>query len=341
MLTLQKLGVMSVWLLLLTACTTTTPTPAAIPVTATTKPMATSTIVPTITPHPTETSMPEKTFRVIGYAAEWEGQLNPAQLPYLTHINYAFLLPNADGSVQGLANPWMLEDMVQQAHAQNVKVLISIGGWGTAKEFEALAASPETRQRFVTAVIDFVKQYQLDGADVDWEYPAAHSSSADNFTALMTELRAQLPPDKLLTAAVALGDNADGIKADVFDVVDFLNVMAYDGPGQNHSSYEFAEEALQYWQQRGLPPGKAVLGVPFYSRPGEVPYRQLVAANPAAAKVDTIDYGGSPTYYNGIPTMQKKTQLAKQLASGIMIWTIASDTLDETSLLKAIDQAAR
>ena len=38
--------------------------------------------------------------------------------------------------------------------------------------------------------------------------------SADHFTALMTELREQLPPDKLLTAAVALGENADGVKTD-------------------------------------------------------------------------------------------------------------------------------
>ncbi len=285
--------------------------------------------------------MPSQAFRIIGYAADWEGQLNPAQLPQLTHLNYAFLLPNADGSVNGIANPWILEDIVRQAHEKNVKVLISIGGWGYDKEFEALATSPETRRRFVEAVIEFVEQYNLDGADVDWEYPDAHSASADNFTALMQELRAQLPPDKLLTAAVAVGENADGVQAAVFDLVDFLNVMAYDGPGQNHSSYEFAEEALNYWQLRGLPQDKTVLGVPFYSRPGEVPYRKLVAADPAAAQADEIDYNGVTTYYNGVPTMQKKTQLAKRLGSGIMIWTIASDTMDDTSLLNAIDQAAR
>ena len=284
--------------------------------------------------------MPTKTFCIIGYAADWEGALNPAQLPHLTHINYAFLLPNADGSVNGIANPWILEDIVRQAHAKNVKVLISIGGWGTDKEFEALAASAESRRRFVDAAIEFVEQYQLDGADVDWEYPEANSPSADNFTALMTELREQLPPGKLLTAAVALGQNANGVKADVFEAVDFLNVMAYDGPGQNHSSYEFAEEALNYWQRRGLPQDKTVLGVPFYSRPGEVLYRQLIAANPAAARVDQFDYNGKMTFYNGVLTMQKKTQLAKRLASGIMIWTIAADSLDETSLLNAIDQAS-
>jgi chitinase len=350
---LQKRGLVGLMMLFLAACAAPLPTPtaAAVPATAIAVPVPTNTSAliatavaqPTSTPTllPRETPMPTKSFRIIGYAADWEGQLNPAQLQHLTHINYAFLLPNADGSVNGIANPWILEDVVRQAHDKNVKVLISIGGWGTDKEFEALAASPETRQRFVEAVSEFVEKYDLDGADVDWEYPEANSTSADNFTALMTELREQLPPDKLLTAAVAVGENADGVKADVFDLVDFLNVMAYDGPGQNHSSYEFAEAALNYWQQRGLSQNKMVLGVPFYSRPGEVPYRQLIATNPDAAKVDQFDYNGKVTFYNGMPTMQKKTQLAKRLASGIMIWTLAADTNDETSLLKAIDRASQ
>ncbi len=280
------------------------------------------------------------TFRIIGYAADWEGPVNPAQLLYVTHINYAFLLPNADGSVKNIAHPWILESLVEQAHAKSVKVLISIGGWGPDKEFKQLAALPETRRRFVKAVADLIQQAHLDGADVDWEYPEANTPSAGNFTAMMRELREQLPPDKLLTAAVAVGKNADGVQNEVFAVVDFLNIMAYDGPAKNHSSYDFAEEALNYWKRRGLPQDKAVLGVPFYSRPGEAPYRKLAAANPAAAQADEIEHDGITTYYNGIPTMQKKTQLARRLGSGIMIWTIASDTLDETSLLKAIVQAA-
>jgi GH18 family chitinase len=296
---------------------------------------------PVATPLPTETPVPEKTFRIIGYAASWEGPINPAQLPYVTHLNYAFLLPNADGSVQEIASPWILEDLVEKAHHQNVKVLISVGGWGPDKEFKQLAASSETRQRFVQAVVEFVRKYDLDGADVDWEYPEANTPSADHFTRLMQELRAQLPPGKLLTSAVAVGGNADGVQAEVFEVVDFLNVMAYDGPGQNHSSYEFAVQALNYWQERGLPQNKTVLGVPFYSRPGEASYRALVAADPAAAQADETKHHGAATYYNGIPTMRKKTELARQLGAGIMIWTIASDTLDETSLLKAIHQAAQ
>jgi chitinase len=330
------------WLILLLAACTANATPTAAPIMERAS-IPANTVMPAVQPTsiPTSTSMPDQSFRIIGYTADWERPVNPAQLSYVTHINYAFLLPAADGSVDAIAHPQILENLVEEAHAAKVKVLISVGGWGLDQEFKQLAASSETRRRFVTAVVDVVQQYHLDGADIDWEYPEAGSPSAGHFTALLQELRAQLAPGKLLTAAVALGKNADGVEAAVFDQVDFLNIMAYDGPGQNHSSYEFAEESLNYWRQRGLPQAKAVLGVPFYSRPGEAPYRELIEADPAAAQVDEIKYYGAVTYYNGIPTMQRKTELARQLGSGIMIWTIASDTLDETSLLKAIDQAAR
>ena len=43
------------------------------------------------------------------------------------------------------------------------------------------------------------------------------------------------------------------------------------------------ETGLAYWQNRGLPPEKTVMGVPFYARPSEALYRQIVAANPEAA----------------------------------------------------------
>ena len=42
--------------------------------------------------------------------------------------------------------------------------------------------------------------------------------------------------------------------------------------------------------------------------------------------------------YNGLPTIRAKTELAMQRATGIMIWTIAHDTIDDTSLLRAISE---
>jgi GH18 family chitinase len=160
--------------------------------------------------------------------------------------------------------------------------------------------------------------------------------------ALMQELDAVLHPEgKLLTAAVvAAGSTGDGILLEALDVMDFVNMMAYDGSGAQHSSMDYAEEALNYWSARGLPPEKLVLGVPFYSRPNQVPYRKLLANNAEAANVDELKYFGGVEYYNGQPTLRAKTELALQRASGIMIWALAHDTQDDTSLLNVIYQTA-
>ena len=267
--------------------------------------------------------------------------VNLIQYDKLTHINYAFLLPQPDGTVSDIANPWKLDQMVALAHAQGVKVLISVGGWGYGPPFEALAAQPKTRAALVAALQRYVRDHALDGVDIDWEYPSA-GAGAQNFLALMQALRAVLPPqDKLLTAAVAaVGTNGDTVLTAVFDQVDFLNLMVYDGPETNHASYGYAVAALDYWRARGLPQNKTVLGVPFYSRPGALTYRQLVESNPAAAYTDELDYNGQRVYYNGIPTLQQKTRLARQRASGMMIWALLQDTTDSTSLLTAIYKAA-
>jgi len=288
---------------------------------------------------PTEVEMPAATpvpeFRIVGYATA-AVIVDTVQFDRLTHINYAFLIPNEDGTFESLPNAWKLEQLVARAHQNGVQVLISVGGWGWDDQFEAMAASRERRGTFVGQLVAFVQQYDLDGADIDWEFPDP-GESAQNFLALMTELR-QAMPEKLLTiAVVALGETGAGIPQESFALLDFVNLMAYDGGGENHSSMAYARDALDYWLSRGLPPEKTVLGVPFYARPDGTPYYRLIQNDPAAAYLDSFDYYGTQLNYNGIPTMQAKTALALERASGIMIWTLEHDVVGELSLLAAID----
>lgn len=297
------------------------------------------------TQYPTSTSSPmtatPPSFRIVAYVTE---AVVPEQIRYekLTHINYAFLIPNDDGSVQRLANAWKLKAIVEQAHAHNVKVLISVGGWGWDAQFEAIAADEQKRGRFVDEILRVVNEYNLDGVDMDWEYPDPGPSS-QNFLALMRELRTSLPSSKLLTAAVvALGDTYGlGIPAESFPLMDFVNIMTYDGDGRNHASMEYARGGLDYWLGRGLPPEKAVLGVPFYARPDGTPYRKIVQADAQAAYQDFFNYYGVELNYNGIPTIREKTLLALDRASGIMFWTLEQDTSDEFSLLNVIYQTVQ
>lgn len=284
-------------------------------------------------PEPFPTPKADSSFRVIAYATE---RIIPELIPYdqLTQINYSFLIPNSDGSFATLVNAWKLKKIAEEAHQHNVQVSIAVGGWGWDNEFEQVAASAETRGVFIQNIKSIVDEYQLDGVDIDWEYPDP-GQSAQNYLALMRELRAALPESILSTAVLDHGDEYGlGIPAETFEVVDYVNVMTYDGP--DHASMEQFNEGLRYWTERGVPKEKLIIGVPFYSRPGEVTYAELVQSDPAAAQVDVFNYNGADQVYNGIPTIKKKTEIAMQNAGGIMFWELSHDTQGDLSLVNAI-----
>ena len=275
-------------------------------------------------------------FRVVGYMPSWAGNISDIQFSKLTHVNYAFILPNSNGTLPGVPGPSKLSSLVSAGHAAGVKVLIAVGGWndGDDSAFEALAQNSSTRTTFVNALVNLVNQYNLDGVDIDWEYP--NNSTAGNFTLLMQQLSTALHNNgKLLTAAV-VADKGTSIQSAVFNSVDFLNLMAYDGGQPNHSTYAFATASLKYWQtDRGLAKAKTNLGVPFYGRSSDsyVDYKNLLAQG-ASPNSDTFGSVG----YNGIPTIKSKTNLAYDQAGGIMIWDLNADAIGGNSLLSAIDQ---
>lgn len=282
-----------------------------------------------------------KNFKVVGYWASWRGSADALVYDGLTHINFSFAVPKADGKVELRGNPAALRTMVARAHAKKVKACIALGGWdlgeggGNDTAFERLAASSRTRAAFITNTMKMVEDYHLDGVDIDWEYPDVGLSS-QYFDTLMTDLgKALHAKGKILTAAVVLfGSIGDGIPASVFTTVDFINIMAYDNQTPPHSSFDVAQKALTYWLGKGLPKEKAILGVPFYGRPSKEDgaYKSLVARDKAAPFKDEID----GCFYNGLTTMRAKTTLALEQGGGIMIWELASDTQDGSSLLKAI-----
>lgn len=258
----------------------------------------------------------------------------------LTQINYCFLKPNSDGSLKPLPKPKVLQKIVVEARKQKVKVRVAIGGWngGDDSEFETLAKTPETRKRFVSEVIKLAQKYRLHGIDMDWEYPNA-GDSAENFAILMKELSIALKKvnKNLSVAVVAYGKTGDAIKSEVFNYIDQLNIMTYDGP--IHSTIKQAENGISYWLNRGIQKEKLILGVPFYSRGKKVlPYRKLLEQYPNAHKADSVD----GINYNCPKTISAKTELAIKRAGGIMFWELSQDTADkEKSLLEAINRTIK
>ncbi|GAA0813082.1 glycosyl hydrolase family 18 protein [Spirilliplanes yamanashiensis] len=281
-------------------------------------------------------------FKSVGYMPSWSGSATAIQYSKLTHINYSFALPNANGTLQPIENTAKLQQIVQLGHQNNVKVLLAVGGWndGNDSAFETLAASASGRSTFVSSMVNVVNQYNLDGVDIDWEYPDP-GASGDNYTLLMRDLSAAMKSrGKLLTAAVVSeGGTANGVQPAVFGYVDFLNIMTYDG-GTPHANYDWAINAVNFWKGRGLPKEKAILGVPFYSRPGWQTFASLVARDPANANRDCVVINGVNECYNGLPTIRRKTQWAMANAGGIMNWELSQDATGQYSAVSAIYEVA-
>ncbi len=68
--------------------------------------------------------------------------------------------------------------------------------------------------------------------------------------------------DLILTVAVS-GSNGDGYNKEVIELLDFINIMAYDSDeGVGHSPYSYVVNAFNYWKDTiGAPSEKLVIGI--------------------------------------------------------------------------------
>lgn len=274
--------------------------------------------------------------RFVGYLPHYRQV--PQQLPnQLTHAIYAFVLPHPDGTLDPLPVAENFTLFKRRANGIGAKVGILIGGWndGDDSAFEVLAASLTSRTQFVTSVIALLQLHDIDGVDLDWEFPSS-IESGKNFSLLVNQLAKALKKhDKFFSIAVpALGQHARYFSIDTLSKADFVNVMAYDSGRIHHSDMAFAKESLAYWDERKLSRAKINLGIPFYSRPNPQSYGDLVKADPQNAQRDN----NGETYWNGIPTVQAKTQLALGQVGGILVWELGQDAAGNLSLGRAIDQ---
>lgn len=298
-------------------------------------------------------------FYVVGYFPSYRSvsAVSDARFKMCNVVCYAFATLGASGTLT-LGAPSVLTDLAAKAHQNGTKVFISLNG--AHADWKAMAATAMGRNTYIRQVMNIVRNYDLQGVDVDWEFPTTSDGTDTTYTALMKELSdsCHLNSKYYLTAAIVTGKYAggyrDAIKAELWtgDYVDFFNIMAYDdflttAPYRQHSSYELAVTSLNYWlNTRGMPASKAVLGLPAYGRSSGLPqsptiliYKDILAQNGSplsdSAVVSRPGYANYTIYYNGQPTIQKKTLLAKERANGVMMWEMGQDVNGDSSLLKA------
>ncbi|MGO9338354.1 MAG: glycoside hydrolase family 18 protein [Terracidiphilus sp.] len=257
---------------------------------------------------------------VVGYVFPQDAALAPGQIdPHsVTRINYAFANIRNGRMVTGFASDKQNFAYLTGLRKQNPSftVLVSVGGWLWSASFSDVALTAESRSVFIESVMDFIARYDLDGLDVDWEYPgmagAGHrfrSEDRRNFTLLLKELRKRFDQETgkshrrlYLTIAAGAGDDflVHTEMKKVQEHVDTVNLMAYDyvEPGDDpltgHHAPLFGNPAdvrnysddasVRAFEQAGVPAGKILLGVPFYGHVwGEVADRDHGFLEPGKA----------------------------------------------------------
>lgn len=223
---------------------------------------------------------------VMGYYPVWKrAEFSHSQIDFtsLTHLALAFTKPDSDGNL--VVDPdYIYPELVEAAHSHSVKVIMSIGGWGNCQGFPPTAASPEKRSRFINQIVEFCRQHNYDGVDLDWEY-VSNEQESQNFSDLVRELSAALramDPPRLLTMAAPAGSywgrwiNYEQLHP----YFDYIALMTYDyhGPWSDHSGHNSPlytcqndpcgsfDDSFSYAVIRGIPLDKLLLGIPFFGR---------------------------------------------------------------------------
>jgi len=280
--------------------------------------------------------------KIIGYFSDW-GPVSKIQYKYITCLDYAFVRLNADGTLNIDKNRDKLKAIVPVAHQNNVKVVVSLADM--KGEFNTVTKDPAKQRKLINAVADMVNEFNLDGIDLDWEYPVKKDNGDVRYLALIKDLYKVLhPQNKILSIAVpAVASMSDGFPDEIFPLLSYVNIMAYDDQKMengSHASYDFAVSGLNYWLgTRKLPKSKAILGVPTYARTGEgkaIYYKDLISEG---ASFSRDQFRG--VNYNGKDQMLRKIRLAQRNTAGIMIWEINGDTNDSTSMIKYISDVMR
>jgi chitinase len=237
---------------------------------------------------------------VIGYVGGFRGLINTDLIDAkkLTHINYAFVdVRNNRAWLHKEATDTINFRHLNLLKNQNpsLKILISIGGWTWSGKFSDAVLSDTSRRGFAASAVDIIKRFDMDGIDIDWEYPALQGLEGNvyrpedkqNYTLMFKELRRQLDSLQqqthkkylLTTAAGAFKSFVDHNEMGVAQqYLDFINLMTYDYSGggkiashhtnlyasKAYAANNNADNAVTDFMAAGVPANKLVLGVAFY-----------------------------------------------------------------------------
>ncbi|KAL6351717.1 hypothetical protein LRP88_15008 [Fusarium phalaenopsidis] len=199
-----------------------------------------------------------------------------------THIHWAF------ASID--PNTW--KPVIKQGKDQwadfkklNIKRIVSVGGWADSTEPDKYniirSAIIQNREAFASNLAQFVKDEDIDGIDIDWEYPGApdimvggkpigQKTDGLNYLRFLTVLKNKMPSGK--TVSIAAPASYWYLKQFPIDqiakVIDYIVFMTYDLHGQwdygNPNAYDECPSGK--FTKAGVDNNKVFVGESSYGR---------------------------------------------------------------------------
>lgn len=239
---------------------------------------------------------------IIGYVGGFRGLIATDSIDVwrLSHINYAFVdIKDNRAWLHNEATDTINLRKLSELKKKNpsLKILISIGGWSWSKNFSDAVLTDTSTHNFALSAVSIVSRYNLDGIDIDWEYPGMTGDSnvyrpedKQHYTLLFKELRKGLDSLSLTTkmkyyVTTAVGGSQEYIDHTEMDKVqqyaDYINIMSYDYAGgwdpvsghhtnlyvsSGDSDQYSAHRSIQAFIAAGVPPSKIVMGIAFYGK---------------------------------------------------------------------------
>ena len=304
---------------------------------------------------------------VVGYAPEYKNPPSNEQLDRLTHVIVFSVYPDASGNLLNKSalenNTWLSSNansLLKRAQAKGVKVSISVGGGGDVRsEHFKTATNSANLAYFVANIVSFVTTHDLDGVDINWEYPS-NATEWGQCIALLTDLRTALGTCKRISIALRLGSPAwtfpnQTIPQQIWTAVDAIHLMTYDAAypdWPSHSNAAKAIDAIDAWATWGTTGGRNLdkeklhIGCAFYGYNYERDGQGNIEYDQWGRKFDWTGVAyNEPNYSTCENKGDNTTSVADKVNhcydngyGGVFIWELAQDKNITTTpeLLNAI-----